>query len=54
MLILSISILAPVVAALALPEVNSLGIPSNLPANETQLYPPYTYVSSYSYIPEAQ
>jgi hypothetical protein len=47
-------ILTPVVVALALPEVNSLGIPSNLPANETQLYPPYTYVLPSSYLPEAQ
>ena len=47
-------ILAPLVSALALPEVNSLGVPSNVPANETQLYPPYTYVLPSNYIPEAQ
>ena len=47
-------ILAPLVFALALPEVNSLGVPSNVPANETQLYPPYTYVLPSNYSPEAQ
>ncbi|RFU33704.1 hypothetical protein B7463_g2616, partial [Scytalidium lignicola] len=32
-------------SALALPAFNSKGIPDNLPANETALYPPYTFVS---------
>jgi hypothetical protein len=47
-------LLAPLVSALALPEANSFGVPLNIPANETQLYPPYTYVSPSSYVPQAQ
>lgn len=30
-------------AAVALPALNALGIPDNVPANETALYPPYTF-----------
>ncbi|KAH8803084.1 putative exo-beta-1,3-glucanase [Xylogone sp. PMI_703] len=32
-------------SALALPALNAEGIPSSLPANETALYPPYTFVA---------
>ena len=54
MLSLALLLLAPLVSAVALPEVNSFGVPLNVPANETQLYPPYTYVSPTSYVPRAQ
>ena len=47
-------LLVPLVAAVAIPEVNSVGVPLNVPANETQLYPPYTYVSPSNYVPRAQ
>jgi hypothetical protein len=54
MLSLVLVILAPLVSALVLPEVDLSGIPPHILANETQLYPPYTYVLPSSYIPEAQ
>jgi hypothetical protein len=38
----------------ALPTFNSFGVPDNVPANETQLYPPYDYVLPTDYIPEPQ
>jgi hypothetical protein len=49
-------IIAAIYAGLGLarPAVNSAGVPDNLPSNETQLYPPYTYKSSYNYIPDGQ
>jgi hypothetical protein len=39
---------------LARPGISSVGVPDNLLSNETQLYPPYTYKSSYNYIPDGQ
>jgi hypothetical protein len=41
-------------SVLALPAYNSFGVPDNVPANETQLYPPYTYVLPSNYIPQPQ
>ena len=41
-------------SVLGLPAFNSFGVPDNVPANETQLYPPYTYVLPSNYIPQAQ
>jgi len=38
----------------ALPTFNSFGVPDNVLANETQLYPPYDYVLPTDYIPESQ
>ena len=41
-------------SVVGIPAVNSLGIPDNVLANETQLYPPYTYILPTDYIPGAQ
>ncbi|RFU24725.1 hypothetical protein B7463_g11612, partial [Scytalidium lignicola] len=42
---LSLAVVVSTVSAIALPEINAEGIPDNLPANLTALYPPYTYHS---------
>jgi hypothetical protein len=44
--------LLPLASAVALRAVNSSFSPSNVLANETLLYPPYSYVPPTNYIPQ--
>lgn len=50
----SLIALASTVSAVALPAINAEGIPTNVPANLTALYPPYNFHSKWEddYIPE--
>lgn len=48
-----LALIALTTSVVGIPASNS-GIPDNVPANETELSPPYTYVLPTDYAPKSQ
>lgn len=49
-----LALIALTTSVVGVPAINSFEIPDNLPANETELSPPYTYVLPTDYAPKSQ
>lgn len=49
-----LALIALTTSVVGVPAINSFEIPDNVPANETELSTPYTYVLPTDYAPKSQ